>query len=215
MATCRVAITMALRMLRVVAPGDDPTADELATGVDGVNDLLMNMANGRGPLLDVDVTAATYTPGENQRLRIQSGDTAAVTLPNSVPIYGSYNPNDYGFVASLLSPPLGSTATADGYQYRPPHDGARIEIVGTTQGTYWYRADINTWQLATGLTTDSELPINQRYQDAFNCVLAERLSDDMGGSQMTPTLQRRINRAHTALVLQTGTSKDPVMAQYF
>ena len=202
-------------MLRVVAPGDDPVADEFATGLDGVADILLNMANGRGPLVDVDLTAATYIPGENQRVRIQAGDTASITLPNSVPIYGSVNPYDYGFVASPLAPPVGSTSTADGYQYRPPHDGARIEIVGVTQATYWYRADTNAWQLATGLTLDSELPINQRYQDPFNCVLAERLVDDMGGAQLTATLQRRINRAHMALVLQTGTAREPVKADYF
>jgi hypothetical protein len=90
----------------------------------------------------------------------------------------------------------------------------RIEIVGTTQGTYWYRSDINSWIQATALTIDAELPINARYNDAFNCLLAERLCDELGG-QMTPLLSLRARRGRAALMYQSGTARDPVRATYF
>ena len=36
-------------------------------------------------------------------------------------------------------------AAADGVYWRAPRDGARIEIVGTTQALYFYRDDTNAW----------------------------------------------------------------------
>src|SRR5439155_1600338 len=83
-------------------------------------------------------------------------------LPNAVPIGASYNPYDFGFTASAAAAPAGTTAAADGYTWRQPADGARIEIVGTTQGLWFYRGDINAWTPAVALTIDSELPINGR-----------------------------------------------------
>jgi len=213
MSTCRDAILDAMLALKVLTPGDDPQADELATGLTAISVMVLEAHNARGPMLDVDISA-NYVASENQRVRIQAGVTVTVTLPNSVPIYISYNPNDYGFSAPTVQPPVGSIVTADGAQFRQPHDGARIEIVGTTQALYFYRADINQWQAATELTLDAELPFNARYTGAFAALLAERLMDVLAAAEPSPGLTRRIQRGNSAMLMRTGTARDPVIASY-
>jgi hypothetical protein len=206
-----------MRLLKAVAPGDSPTADELAVGLEAAQQLVLEIHEARGPLLDIDISAATWTPGENQRLRIQSGFDTVVALPNSVSIFGTYDPFDYGFAPSAQwDPQVGSTAAADGIYFRAPSDGARIEIVGTTQGLYLYRADTNAWAPALGLTIDSELPFNARLAGDFAALLAERLFDVLADlPQPTPAQKARIAHAREAMFSQVGRPRAPTRAQYF
>lgn len=211
MATVRVAIGDAMRALRATAVGEDPTADELAVGLEAAANLILDIHEARGPLLGIDVTA-NLTPGENQRLRIQAGSTVGVTLPNAVQASGDSR-RDYGFGGAAA--PLGTTGAADGRSWRAPGDGARIEIVGTTTALYFYRDDINAWQSATGLALDSELPFNNRLTSAFAALLAERICDVVSGAAPTPTLMRRIARGRAAMMLRTGTARAETIGQYF
>ncbi len=205
MSTCRVAITDALRALGVIAPGSAPTIDELDEGLNATTALLRELHNARGPMLDLDVIG-DYTPGENQRLRVQAGVQATISLPNSVLTTRGYYPYDYGFTASY-SDQSGSLSPADGVNYRPIRDGSRVEIVGVTEGLYFYRSDTNQWLPAYGLAFDSELPISGSYD--FAARLAERLIDVFGG-QITPSLARRIARANTAFLLRPNVEREPI-----
>ena len=216
MPTARTVTIDALRALKAIAPGDDPTAAELAAALSGVNALILELHEARGPLIDVDVTA-NYIAGEDQRVRVQAGaDDITVTLPNSVPIHGRWDPYDYGFSAPApFLPAQGSTGAADGIQWRQPRDGARVEVVGTTQGLWFYRADTNAWLNAVDLGEDDELPLNARYAGPFAALLAERLLDVMGNGQLSPALTRRIARGNAALMVRPGTARDPVRAEYF
>jgi len=216
MATCRAVILRSIRALRGIAPGDEPTADELAVGMEALQDLILTLHNARGVMCDIDVTA-DYTPGENQRVRIVLGSVVAITLPEGVQADPCWiDPFDYGFVAPSLTPASGSTGTPDGIQYRPPRDGARIEIVGTVQALYFYRADLNQWKPATGLALDDEMPLNERYTANVALLLADGLLDQWPDiAEPTPNLTRRIAGARAALMMQTGTARSPVMASYF
>jgi hypothetical protein len=211
----RALITDALRAIRVIAPGDEPHVDDLNTGLGMLAALILDIHDGRGPLTDVDVTAPSVVAGENQRLRIQAGDTATVTLPNAVPTYVRYNPNDYGFSAPSPVAPQGTVAPADGVQFRQPRDGSRIEIVGTAQALYFYRADINMWIAASGLTLASECPLNARYNHALTALLAESLATVFPDAQLSPLMLARIARGRATIFTQTGTARDPVRAEYF
>jgi hypothetical protein len=214
MATVRTALNEALRAIRAIGLGDDPVADELAIGLEAVQGLILDIHEGRGPLLDVDVTAATITPGENQRLRIQDGDTTLVTLPNAVPIGGPHSPYDYGFTAPAGAAPVGTAAVADGYAYRAPLDGSRIEIVGATQALYFYRSDTNAWTRATDLALDSELPFSARLTSAFSAMLAERLFDSVSTAPPTPMLLKRIAQGRLAMMQQSGKGRTQTVGQY-
>lgn len=215
MATVRAAINEAMRAIRAVGAGDDPTADELAIGLEAAQNLVLDIHEARGPLLDVDVTAATITPSEDQRLRIQAGATTVVTLPNAIPLFSTYDPYDYGFIAPQAAAPMGSTGVADGYAYRQPRDGSRIEIVGTTQALYFYRSDLNDWMPATGLTLDVELPFNARLTSAFAALLAERMMDVVSAEQPTPMLLGRIARGRRAMFSRTGAVRLETRTDYF
>ncbi len=217
MSTVRVVIAEAMRALRALAPGDDPTADDLAVGLEAVQNLVLDIHEARGPLLDVDVTA-DLIPSENQRIRVQAGFDIDVTLPNAIPMFDGFDPYDYGFNPAFAQDqyaPQGSTGAADGIAFRQPRDGTRIEIVGTTQALFFYRADINQWMPATGLTVDTELPFNDRYRSAIGALLAERLMDVVSNAQPSPGLSRRIARGAATMMLRTGTHHPPTRGQYF
>jgi hypothetical protein len=214
MTTCRAIIGQALRALSALAVGDEATVDELSAGMDVLGEVMLELHDARGPLTDIDVTA-DYIAAEDQRVRIQAGATVSVTLPNAVPIYNLPDPYDYGFSADQSAPPVGSIGEADGVRFRQPRDGTRIEIVGTTQALYFYRADLNQWIDAVNLTLDGEAPLNARYASALAAVVAERLLEawpDM--AEPTPALARRIARGTSALMLQSGRARDPVQADY-
>jgi hypothetical protein len=216
MATVRVAVNEAMRALRAIASGDDPTADELAVGLEATQNLVMDIHEARGPLLEIDISGA-YTAGENQRVRVESGDVVSITLPNSVAMFWSWDPYDYGFVPGYPGqPPAGSTGAADNIQYRPPTDGARIEIVGTSQALYFYRADLNQWMPALALGIDTELPFNNRLTSAFEALLAERLADVVADApQISPTLQRRIARGRSSIFIQSCRRRPHRAGEYF
>jgi len=219
MSTVRAAISQAMRLLRASSPGDEPAAEELSAGLEGAQALVLEIHEARGPLLTLDISA-DWTPGENQRLRIQAGADVTVTLPNTVATYGGYDPYDYGFNPSAsdsaANPALGSIGPADYVAWRPPTDGARIEIVGTQQGLYFYREDSNAWVSALSLTVDSELPFNQRLQGAFAALLAERLADVLGASpEVTSAQKARLVHAREQMFTRTGNRHAPTRAQYF
>jgi hypothetical protein len=214
MATARALIVDAMRMLRAIAPGDDPTADELDVGLDALTTLMQDLHEAAGPLLTIDVMA-DVVPAENQRIRIQPGFNVAVTLPNSVPLLCAYDPYDYGFMAGAGAPPVGSTAAADGVSSRAPRDFARIEIIGVQQGLWFFRDDLNDWVSAVALELDDESPINGRLTSSLGAVLAERMMDVLADIEPTDGLKRRIAKGNQALRLRVGARRDPVRAQYF
>ena len=185
MPSCRAVIKDALRALKVLAPGDDVHIDQLNAGLSGLQNLILELHEARGPLVDVDVSA-DYVANENQRCRIQAGDTVTVTLPNSVPIWPTYDPADYGFTGGSSTTTPGSTGVADGASFRQPCDGARIEVVGTTQGLWFYRADLNAWANAYGIGLDDEVPLNGRYAGPLGAFLAERIEDELSVKRAQP-----------------------------
>ena len=211
MTTCRDVVGEAFAILGVVALGGNPTADELDAGLRAIEGIVLDLHNARGPMIDVDVVEDLIAT-ENQRLRIQAGSTVEVTLPNSIVI-------SVGVGCGFLTPPsivtaVGSLSPADGENSRPPRDGTRVEIVGTTQALYFYRADTNAWILASPLSIDGPLPLNERYDGALAALVAERLSNVVGVAP-TPAMIKRIARGNAALMLQPATVRGCSRSIYF
>ena len=104
----------------------------------------------------------------------------------------------------------------NGVRWRAPADGVRVEIVGATQGLFIYRADLNAWAPALGLTIDADLPFNARLAGAFTALLAERLADAAAvGLPPSPMLLRRIGRARAAMFTQPGRARSSRVGAYF
>jgi hypothetical protein len=228
MPTCRVVIADALRALKAMAPGDMAHIDQLNAGLSAIQNVALELHEARGPLLDVDVpgptcadppSPITYIPSENQRIRIQAGFTVTVTLPNSIPFHDGYDPYDYGFNPALNDwgayAAQGSTSAADHILYRQPRDGARIEIVGTTQQLFFYRADINQWVGAYDMRLDDEIPLNARYAGPFGAMVAERLMEELSVDEPSPGFARRVANARAVMFTRSGVRPAPVRGEYF
>lgn len=82
MPTCRDIITTAMQMAKVIALGEEPSADEAQAGLNALNGMYERwLTTGMfGALTDVYATS-DLTAGENQRITITSG---AVTLPTTI-----------------------------------------------------------------------------------------------------------------------------------
>ena len=201
MTTCRDILTDALGALGLVGFGGQPSADEIDGGLFALSRVVFELHGARGALRSVDVSA-DYLASENESVRIEANASVVVTLPNSVLIRSDIGGDDY-FVGSTSCYHLsvGSSAPADGCLSRPPRDGARIEIVGTTQALYFYRSDTNAWVSAAPLMIDGPTPMNARYDGALAALVAERLCDPMNVAP-SPTLLRRIARGNAALLIQ-------------
>jgi hypothetical protein len=215
MPTARSVIKDALRALKVLAPGDGPHVDMLNAGLSGLQNLILELHEGRGALHDVDLSG-DWIAGENQRCRIQAGASVTVTLPNSVRKIGGFDPDDYGFVPSRRQcAAQGSTGPADGALWRQPRDGARIEIVGTTRQLFFYRADLNAWTGALDIRLDDEVPLNARYGGPLGAFLAERIEDELTPGEPSASVARRAAMARLALFERPGAERATTRAHYF
>lgn len=187
--TCRDLIRDALRELDVIAPGDDLIADDIEVAMARLQGLALAIAEARGPWTCVDITT-DYTAGEDERVRVQAGSIVTVTLPNTV--------DDGG-----------------GLQ-RPPRDGARVDIIGTSRAMSAYRADLNSWLAVTGLTADSELPFNGAYHWGLAAMLAMDLANAWPGrASPTALTLGRAAEARAQLATTVGTARQSVAADYF
>lgn len=208
----RTLTEAALRALKALSPGDIPVLDELTAVLTEVQELLYGWHARRGPMKDVDVSA-DYTAGANERVRVQDGATITVTLPNSIRITDG----------------AGSTASADANQtsvydfgrgsaggtYRQPRDGERIEVVGQSQGLWFYVSDTNAWVNAQAIALDDPLPFPASQISDWAALLAERMIDSWPGLyEPTPSLQARIARARAAIYLRPGVNTDPTQGEY-
>jgi hypothetical protein len=204
--TCRDILADAFGALGVIAFGGQPTADEVDGGLLAIGAVVFELHGARGPLRNVDASA-DYLASENERIRVENGANVVVTLPNSVLMTGGAETGDYAFgVVDCLSFSIGSDGPADGCVLRPPRDGARIEIVGTTQALYFYRSDINAWTPAAPLTIDGPTPLNARYDGALAALVAERLCDPLNVAP-SATLVKRIARGNAALLVHPVISR--------
>lgn len=224
MPTCRDAIGRAMRAIRANAAGESPTIDQMTASLMALQDLVGELHEARGALVDVDVPSSVPAPegfangwvaNENTRVRIQAGYTVVVTLPNSVPIYPAWEPNDYGFTGWPTAQVQGSTGAADEVFWRAPSDGARIEIVGVTNQLFFYCADVGQWVSAYGLRLDDALPLNARYLGPFATLLAERVSEELALGEPTAGFLQRVSHARSLLFTRLGALRRPVRIEAF
>lgn len=187
MATCREIITLALKKVRVYEPGGTPNADEMADGLDELQNLYEQWISGGmfGHLADV-LTNAAYdaAPGE----RIVATDSAVVTLP--------------------------ATVSEDGADY-PPYALSAIEVIDTVAATVKrYIYENGAWVAIGALTLDNTAPLSGRGRSGLAACLAMSLAE-MYGAEVGPGALRQANSFKTALALKLGSDTLRTAQDYF
>jgi len=156
----RQLITRALRMLRVIASGETPTADELADALSAYNAMIASMrGHGVGPALRPMVLDNGYaTPGGLY-------DDAALITPLK-PFDGAR----FGVSGAC-------EVTTD----------LTIEDGSVSVPTVWfYRADMREWIVEAPATEDDEPQFPEEFHEGLAALLAVRMPDY--GASLTPQI---------------------------
>lgn len=176
MPTCADIITRALRKARVYAGGETPSAEDMADGLDELQNLYEQWgANGMfGRLSDV-YTNADYEAAPNERITVT--ESAVVTIP--------------------------ATVDDDGHDY-PPYDLAFIEVVDTVAQTvarYLYEG--GRWVSISALELTDEAPLAGRGRGGLSACLALAYAEEFG-SEVGPAVARQAASFKTGLSLKMG-----------
>lgn len=173
MSTTRDIIRRALRLLGVLSAGQQPAG---ADGADGLERLQSAILALPGLVQSAHwhevATSAAYTAKEAERVTVTY--PGAVTLPTII--------------------------TWDGCT-RPPHDLARVQIIGGSNAGLWvYSASKAAWSQADALTINSEMPFGIEDDDGVAAILAVDMSDEYPGTlgQRTPIIAQISARSFRA-----------------
>lgn len=199
MVTVRQTITRALRKLRVVASGDEPTAAEAADGLAAVQGMFDQWASG----------------GMFGRLGEYLGDDQGVT----------FNTDAYGREVVLWEVHPGDPTVElpirvrDAFtgNLRPPAHLSFTEIVDETTGirkTFLYDARKAQWVRLDNLTLDSEMPLAGSGAEGIAAALALRIAEEFG-AQPGPLLVREAGRFTFSLSTRYGEERREGTADYF
>jgi len=185
MPTCRDIITRALRKARVYAAGEEPSAEDMADGLDELQNLYEQWGSGGmfGRLSDVH-TNADYeaSPGE----RVVLTEDATVTIPETI-----YD---------------------DGSDY-PPYDLSFIEVIAPDSVTrYLYSG--GRWVEIGALGLDDEAPLANRGRGGLAACLALAYAEEFG-AEVGPGVARQAAAFKTALSLKMGSDAARTAPDYF
>lgn len=180
MPTCRDIIIQALRMSKVIASGEEPTADEAADGMFALQSLYEAWAAGGmfGRLRDtLTATAMTAEPGQ----RVRALASAVVTLP--------------------------IVSTDDGDDV-PLFDLSAIEIIDVTAGAralYLFESARGGWSRIDALALGDEAPLAMRSRAGLAAALASSFVEQFGGT-ITAGIQRQAIQFRSSLRWKAGAS---------
>lgn len=187
MPTCRDIISSSLRKARIYAPGETPSADDMADGLDELQNLYEQWgSNGMfGRLSDV-LTNAAYEAAPNER--VTATNSAVVTIP--------------------------TTIDDDGTEF-PPFDMAFIEVINTVAATVTrYIYSNGAWVSISSLTLDSEAPLSNKGRSGLAACLAMSFAEQFG-SQIGPGVMRQATSFKMGLSLKHGGDAQRTAPEYF
>lgn len=169
MTTCRVLTKRSLRMIGVLASGEDADASDASDALEALQGMLLSLPGMWWT--DVEVSA-NYTAEENERIRVNSNSAVTVTIPVAV-----------GSEVKVLTCCGQTVLKCEGFADRAPRDGARVQVTDTNSNaavTYYYCADVAAWMPVESLTLNSEVPVNADMTDGLAAMLAVRLAPEYG-----------------------------------
>lgn len=185
MTTCRDIIARAFRKLKVYAPGEEPSADDLADGLDELQGLYEAWGSGGlfGRLNDT-LQSAGYEASPFDRVQISGG---TVTLPTSL------SEDDEA----------------------PPYALSFIEVIDTDAPSVTrYLFENGEWLDVSELAATDEAPLSSRGRAGLVACLAVNLAEEYG-AEIGPALLRQAGAFKTALSLKLGSTAQRSGADYF
>lgn len=162
----RELITDALEQIGAVDAAGTPSAQQASQGLRVLQNLVLNLPGQRW-WNEVE-TAADYTAGENERVRVTTDGAVTITVPTAV-----------SSAERVLYCCNQIELKCSGYDDRAPKDGARVhvsDVFSDDWALYMYRADIAQWTAAHDLTLDSELPLSGEWHEGLGAMLGARLA---------------------------------------
>lgn len=200
MATCRDLITSAMREIRAIGSGEDPTADELTDGLSTLQAMVDGLyGNSVGyPFTDVEIEDSEELEADTRYLVFASAEII-VSLPES-PVNGQ---------RLQIQDVLGTFAT-----YPVTIEATPSDIVLGTSATYTfiYIAETASWTLVSPLTADSSIPLGE--DEFLRLELAQALAP-MFGAALTAESQNRLQRARARVRARFEVSRDEPPSDYF
>ena len=204
--TVREVGNLALRKLGIVRSGGTASASEMQDCLEALSSLYQSWIDGGafGRVTNVPMNIqGTFTSGVNQHLNVLVDDTVTIDLPSTVP-YGYWNTwmaaRDYGWG---LNVPLGGD---DGYNVPPDKSVVMItdKFDVTRRATYVYDGTVQLWMRIDTLDLDSEAPLSARNLDGLASILAVRVVDQFGDTNLSQLTMRSANKYQLALVTRFG-----------
>lgn len=163
--TVRQIITDALEQIGAVDGAATPTAQQANQALRVFQNMILNLP-GSHWWNEVE-TSASYTAGENERVRVIT--ESAVTITVSVAVSSA---------RSVLYCCNQIALTCEGYADRAPKDLSRVHVsdaFSDSAATYYYRADLAQWTRADSLTLNSECPLGSEWDEGLGAMLGARL----------------------------------------
>lgn len=181
--TLQQIINRAYRLMQVTR---DPTADEIADGLETLQLLLVDLFSGGmgGLWRDVDISA-DYTAKPNDRIRILDGYSVTITLPEVDEDQDQIEDGE------------------GGWRYPPPRQFSRVLVNGTAQAFYLYSKNMSDWVSLLGLTTASDNPLGRIYDLGLAAMLAVELAPEFDGKIAPQTAARAIQTKSNLLHLSS------------
>lgn len=196
MATCAQTIKSALRKLRVIPMGTEPSAEQAAEGLQQLEELTRSWLGFGASHPVVDQRLDTYyvlTPDTPSVRFFALGSSTSITLPQE--------PRDGARV--LLVDAAGTLAANPITLIR---SGLRIEglaadlVLNTNNmNRMWtFRADLADWTRASDLTLLGEIPFPSDFDDAIALLLARAMGNSYG-VRLGPDDNQRADEAENRL----------------
>lgn len=205
MHTTREIGQLALRKLGLLRAGGTASDAEIQDCLEALSSLYMQWIDGGafGRVRNVPIArSGSMTTGVNQHLNVLTEDAVDLSLPSIVPYdyWDTYMPSrDYGWG---LNVPFGGN---DGQNVPPDKSVILItDQFGSGRATYVYDGTVQRWMSVSDLTLDDEAPLSARNLDGLASVLAVRVVDQFGDTNLSQLTMRSANKYQLALVTSFG-----------
>ena len=198
MATAAETIKLALRKLRVVGQGENPSSAEQADALVELNHFIREIVeNGLSPpFLDVRVESSIELDTSYPALRLQcmsGGLTITAPKGDEVmrPIPDGYRIQIVDVAGAFAASNV--TFARNGWKIA----GSAANATLTAGATYFFRADLGDFKLVADLAAGDSLPFSTQFDYGMALMLAKRLEGEYG-QPLGPNDARAAARARVA-----------------